>query len=183
MKTLSIALAVFLASTTLSNAQSNRIEIEIDPLAYALGGGSGHLAYTVKNMRYQLGYGQLTLPESLQNHENIRESFKAISFKWDYLFGKEDASSGFFAGPTIDYLFLTYEGGDDQYKENQLSLGIRTGYKFDLFKKNSVLKGLYLTPWIGASWFTNPGDIELGGESYSRSATTIFPTVHLGWSF
>ena len=183
MKNLVIVLGMLIAGLSTTTAQNNNFEIEIDPLAYMLGGGSGHIAYTFKNERLQLGYGQLTLPEGMQNHENLSESFKALSLKWDYFFGKEDASQGFFAGPTIDFLFLSYEKGTDEYTENQLSLGLRAGYKFNLFKNNSTLKGLYLTPWVGTSWFTNPGDIELEGESYSRKSTTIFPTIHLGLTF
>jgi hypothetical protein len=183
MKTLKITIGILLLSITMANAQTKRLEIELDPLAYAIGGASGHAAFTFKNERIQLGYGQLTMPENMQNHEGISESFKAISLKWDYFFGKENASHGFFAGPTFDYLFLTYESSSDVFKEDQLSLGIRAGYKFDLFKNNQTLSGLYLTPWIGTSWFTKTGKVELNNQEYSRKSTTIFPTIHLGWSF
>jgi hypothetical protein len=185
MKTLITTVAAVIFSITTTFAQSNHhIEFELDPLAYSLGGASGHVAYTFKNERIQLGYGQLTLPENMQNHENVSESFKAVSLKWDYFFGQKDASHGFFAGPTFDYLFLTYEDDlSNTYKEDQLSIGIRGGYKFDLFKNNNTLSGLYLTPWVGASMFTKPGDFQLGEESYDRKSFTFFPTVHLGWSF
>jgi hypothetical protein len=183
MKTLIISIGILLASITMVNAQTHHLEIELDPLAYALGGASGHIAYTFKNERIQLGYGQLTLPENMQNHEGISESFKAISLKWDYFFGQEDPSQGFFAGPTFDYLFNTYESDTDEFKEDQLSIGLRAGYKFDLFKNNDTLSGLYLTPWVGASWFTKPVDIDLDAQKYSRKSVTIFPTIHLGWSF
>ncbi len=183
MKKLSLTIGILVAAITLTSAQDNHFEIELDPLAYALGGGSGHVAYAFKNERIQLGFGMLDLPEGMQNHEGISESFKAISLKWDYFFGREDATQGFFAGPTFDYLFLTYDDGQDQFEENQLALGIRAGYKIDLFKNSYKLSGLYLTPWMGASVFTNPGDIAVGDQTYSRKAVTFFPTVHLGWSF
>ena len=183
MKNLSLLLAIFFLSLNSSMAQSNHVEIEIDPIAYALGGGSGHVAYTWKNERIQLGYGQLTLPEQLQNNEGVTESFKAISLKWDYFFGSDTPDHGFFAGPTFDYLFLTYEDDMNTYKENQFSLGIRAGYKFDLFKNSKNLNGLYLTPWIGISSLTKSGDFELSGQTYSRKAVNFFPTIHLGYSF
>ncbi len=184
MRTSIITLALLIVTITTTAQKQKHLEFEIDPLAYSLGGASGHAAFTWKNERIQLGYGQLTLPEGMQNHKNVSESFKAISFKWDYFFGKENASKGFFAGPTVDYLFLTYEDElDNELKEEQFSIGIRAGYKFDLFQNHKSLSGLYLTPWIGTSWFTNPSDIQLAGKSYSRKSSTIFPTVHLGWSF
>lgn len=181
MLTITILTATFFSAIAQNN---NHLEIEIDPLAYALGGASGHIAYTWKSERIQLGYGQLTMPESMQNHENIKESFKAISLKWDYFFGQPNARKGFFAGPTLDYLFLTYEDQEkNSFKESQFSLGLRAGYKFDLFKNQQNLKGLYLTPWVSTSWLTKTDEINLGGLLFSRKAFTLFPTIHLGWSF
>lgn len=180
-----IVTTIIAIATLNANAQTEKhFEIEVDPIAYALRGASGHAAFTWKNERIQLGYGQLTMPKGMQNHENVSESFKAISLKWDYFFGKHNANQGLFVGPTFDYLFLTYEDELSQtYKENQLSLGIRGGYKFDLFKKSKALNGLYVTPWLGVSAFTNSKDIELGGRTYTRKPLSFFPTVHLGWSF
>ena len=186
MKTtvLTFTIIISLTSNVLRAQKNNHIELELDPLAYALGGASGHIAYTWKNERIQLGYGQLTLPEDMQRNENVSESFRAISLKWDYFIGRKDASRGFFVGPTFDYLFLKYEDTESNTAEDQqLNIGLRAGYKFDLFKKSKSLSGMYLTPWIGASWMTNPGNIEVGGVSYERNSMNIFPTVHLGWSF
>ena len=185
MKTIILTVAVIITSLSGVNAQSNNhLELEIDPLAYSLGGASGHLGYTFKNERIFLGYGQLTLPEGMQTNKNVSESFKAISFKWEYFFGREDASKGFFAGPSADYMFLTYEDEMGNItKDDQLNLGIRAGCKFDLFKKSKTLKGMYLTPWISASWLTKPGEIRVGDQNYERKSFNIFPTVHLGWSF
>lgn len=181
MLTIIILAATFFSSIAQNN---NHFEIEIDPLAYSLGGASGHIAFTWKNDRIQLGYGQLTLPEAMQNHENVRESFKAISLKWDYFFGKSDTSKGFFSGPTMDYLFLTYKDDQDNtHKDSQLSLGLRVGYKIDLFKNHKTLNGLYLTPWISTTWLTNADNIQLGEQSYTRKAFNLFPTFHIGWSF
>ncbi len=184
MKTIILTVLVIIASLASLKAQSNHLELEIDPLAYSLGGASGHLGYTFKNERIFLGYGQLTLPEAMQSNENVSENFKAISFKWEYFFGRDNAEKGFFAGPSADYMFLTYE---DQFgnvtKDEQLNLGVRTGYKFDLFKKSKTLSGLYVTPWISATWLTKPGDVKVGDQDYERKSFNLFPTVHLGWSF
>lgn len=168
-----------------TNAQTEKhFELEIDPIAYAIKGASGHAAFTWNNKRIQLGYGQLSLPVAMRNHENVSESFKSISLKWDYFFGKHNANQGLFVGPTIDYLFLSYKDEfNAEYKESQFSLGVRGGYKFDLFKKSKALNGLYVTPWVGVSAFTKSKDIELGDKMYSRKPISIFPTVHLGWSF
>lgn len=185
MKAIILTIAVLIASSTCVNAQkTNHFEFEIDPLAYAFGGISGHAAYTFKNQRIQLGYAQVTVPESFQSNDGITESFKAFpSIKWDIFVGKEDASHGFFLGPTINYLFTTYKSDTDETKAEGINVGVRGGYKFNLFKNNKTLNGLYLTPWIGFSYNTASKDIELDNQSYSLKTFTIFPTFHLGWSF
>lgn len=184
MKKLKLIIGLLLLSIPSANAQSNNLEIELDPLAYILGGFSGHIAYAFKNQRIQFGVAGLALPESFQSNEGITERFVALpSLKWDYFFGKEDASHGFFAGPTIDYLFMTYKSVTDEVKGSNLNLGIRGGYKFDLFKKNKILSGLYLTPWLGLSYNVLSNDIELDNKIYLTNRLTVFPTFHLGWAF
>ncbi|MFY0601708.1 MAG: hypothetical protein JXR03_18690 [Cyclobacteriaceae bacterium] len=185
MKKSTITIALILVGMISLSAQKKvTVEFELDPLAYTIGGASGHVALAWKNERMQLGYGQLTIPESVQNHKNVSEHFKAISFKWDYFPGREDTNQGFFFGPTVDYLFLKYENENKvSVNDQQIAVGIRGGYKFDLFKSNDTLKGLYLTPWIGFSYLTDADDIQIQDESYDRKSTNIFPTIHLGWAF
>ncbi len=185
MKRLTILLGILVALVTGVNAQkNNHFEFELDPLAYAFGGMSGHVAYSIKNQRIQLGYAQITVPEAYQSNKGITESFKGFPLiKWDIFFGKEDASHGFFAGPTINYVFTTFKSESDETKDEELNLGIRGGYRFDLFRNNKTLNGLYLTPWVGFSHNLLSSDIELDGQSYASKSVTIFPTFHLGWSF
>lgn len=87
MKTLITTVAILIASITTVSAQTERhIELELDPLAYSIGGASGHIAIAFKNERIQLGYGQLSMPESMRNHPNVSESFKAIAVSQAPLF-------------------------------------------------------------------------------------------------
>jgi hypothetical protein len=169
---------------SVSAQEKNHFEIELDPIVYALGGISANIAYTIKNHRIQLGYAQVTLPEAAQSIEGITESTQGFPLiKWDIFFGKEDASHGFFAGPSMNYFFATYKTVTDETKAEGLYLGIRAGYKFDLFKNNKFLNGLYLTPWVGVSYGLNSSDIELDNQEHSIQAWGILPTVHLGWTF
>ena len=185
MKTIIVVIVVLIVNSTSAIAQkNNHFELELDPIAYAFGGISGHIAYTFKNQRIQLGYAQVTIPESYRSSEGYTESFKGFPLlKWDIFFGKEDASHGFFAGPTMNYVFTTYKSDTDETKAEGFNLGIRGGYKFDLFKKKKMLSGLYLTPWVGVSHNFKAGEIELDNQVHSIKSMSVFPTVHLGWSF
>ena len=185
MKYIILIITFLIGSLTSVSAQNdNHFEIELDPLAYAFGGISGHIAYTFKNQRIQIGYAQITVPEAYKSSKGITESFKGFPLiKWDIFFGKEDASHGFFAGPTMNYVFTTYETETDKTKAEGLNLGLRGGYKFDLFKNSKTLNGLYLTPWVGFSYDLKSSDIELDNQEHSIKPWGIFPTFHLGWAF
>lgn len=182
MKT-SIAIIISTFISFFSLAQNPyHFEVELDPLAYALSGASGHAALAWNKQRVQVGLAQLPLPEALQNNEGVAESFRAISFKWDY-FLSQSHTNGMFVGPTADVLFLEYENTAGTFNDEQLSLGIRTGYKLDLFKGQKTLSALYLTPWVGFSWMLNADDFSIDEVKYSRKSFTVFPTFHLGWRF
>ncbi len=183
MKAVIVFLMILFATVVQGIGQvQDGIEVEVDPLAYMFGGASGHIAYTWNNKRLQVGVAVLELPESFRSNQALSEEFKAVSLKWDYFFGSEDSFEGFFAGPVLDYLFLKYR--DDQknlLKASKVNAGLRMGYRFDLFKKDKVLKGLYLTPWVSGSYVFNHNNVKVAGESYTVSPFKIFPTIHLGW--
>jgi len=178
------ALIITASIAATAKASTHKIEFEADPIAYGLGGASGHIAYTWKNERIQLGFAMLELPEALQENEAVGEKFKAISLKWDYFFGRPDPSKGFFVGPVLDYLFLDYrDNRGDEANRQRVNLGLRAGYKLDLFPKSSFFKGLYITPWVSTSYIFDNKSVELSGNKYALKSIKIFPTVHIGWSF
>jgi len=45
------------------------------------------------------------------------------------------------------------------------------------------LGGLYVVPWVSVSYNFDGDDVVIGGQEFTRSPVTIFPTVHLGWRF
>ncbi|MEL7530693.1 MAG: hypothetical protein AAFN10_05265 [Bacteroidota bacterium] len=159
------------------------LEVETDPLAWALGGGSIHAAAAWGKQRVQIGYAFLPLPEGFQSFPEVKESFNTISGKWDYFFSKRGSEAGFFAGVTLDNLFYQYELEDEILKESIPNIGVRIGYKFDLFPNRDILSGFYLTPWVGLSYLAREDAVELGGQSYSFPKQQVFPTVHLGYRF
>ena len=175
-------LAILCFFPILVNAQGH-LEVETDPLASALGGGSIHAAAAWGKQRVQIGYAFLPLPDGFQAFPEVEESFQAISGKWDYFFSKRGSEAGFFAGVTLDNLFYQYESGGNILNENIPNVGARLGYKFDLFPNRNVLSGFYLTPWVGLSYLAREDAVEINGQSYSFSKQQVFPTVHLGYRF
>lgn len=185
MKHATIATLLFITLATAAMAQSTaRFELELDPLAYALGGASGHAALSLEKDRLQLGYGALEVPESFRSNPDVVEEFQAISLKWDHFFTGEGSTHGFFAGPTFDYLFLSYT--DEAGEKSELSrpgVGLRTGYRFDLFSESETFGGLYVTPWVSASYIFDHEEVTIAGENYEVGSVKVFPTLHVGWRF
>ena len=89
-----------------------------------------------------------------------------------------------FAGPTFDYLFLSYT--DEAGEKSELSrpgVGLRTGYRFDLFSESETFGGLYVTPWVSASYIFDHEEVTIAGENYEVGSVKVFPTLHVGWRF
>ena len=161
----------------------NKFQLETDPLAWAIGGGSIHGAYNLGQHRFQIGLAFLALPEGLQDNKEVSEEFKSISLKYDY-FLNNITDNGWFVGSTIDLLEWSYEDEFNEIIETEsLNIGIRIGYKYVPFDKNSSFNGLYLTPWIGLSNMFNNDDLEFKSGTYERNPIKVFPTVHIGWEF
>lgn len=165
-----------------SLAQSS-LEIETDPIAWAVGGGSFHVALAQSQQRFQIGYAFLELPAGLAQFEGLTESFQTISLKWDYFPFAETQAKGWFFGPTLDLMRWKYENEQDALNQNALNMGLRTGFKFHPFPNKQFLDGLYLTPWAGLSYKTGDRDIRVGDLSYSLNPIAPFITVHLGYQF
>ncbi|MCP4296969.1 MAG: hypothetical protein GY786_15305, partial [Proteobacteria bacterium] len=156
------------------------VEIEIDPIAYALKGNSLHLIYSGASSRVDLGTFALELPEAEKN-ENYTVYFKGQGIKWDY-FGKsvEGVFWGIQASSTeVNFRFEDPSDSSNTGETNRRvnNYGIRVGYRFGS-------DGFYITPWISVDKNELLGDdVVLQGEKYDFEETSYFPTVHVGYQF
>ncbi len=168
-------LLLFLLLCASGSAQA-AIELETDPIAFALKGHSAHLAFAGSGFRLDVGAFGLELPED-QNNPNYTVEMNGQGLKLDYYGDKID---GWFSGIEAGKATLDFSNSLDPTSTTSRDLsnyGFRVGYRFGT-------EGFYITPWIGFDKFTNHGDpVILGGEEYQFKDLQIFPTVHLGYSF
>lgn len=156
------------------------IEIEVDPIAFALKGHSFHLIYSAESTRYDLGVFALELPED-SNNEHFTVFFKGSGFKVDYFGSQVD---GVFAGiqASATHVDFDYDDPDDDIEEQSAqrvvrNYGVRIGYRFGT-------DGFYVSPWISVDQNVMEGkDVELAGQTYELKAISFFPTVHVGYQF
>ena len=95
MKTLLTILTLVFVTMSHNPANARGLDIEIDPLAYALNGYSLHLGFNTDMGRFDLGVFGLELDESLLETTSISSEMKGVGVKWDFITPKQ---SGVFAG-------------------------------------------------------------------------------------
>ncbi|MBF0280921.1 MAG: hypothetical protein HQM13_24225 [SAR324 cluster bacterium] len=156
------------------------IEIEVDPIAFALKGHSFHVAYAGDENRFDLGIFALELPEDSSN-KYFTVFFKGYGVKWDYFGGSVEGGFIGVQASTANVEF-EYDDPDDNISKQSTrrrvnNYGVRVGYRFGA-------DGFYITPWISADKNELIGDpVVLAGEEYDLSEISLFPTVHIGYRF
>jgi len=152
------------------------VDIEIDPLAYALGGGSLHGGLHVGHVRFDLGVFSLVLPEALHGNPGFTAQGHGFGLKTDWF--PREGNTGFHMGAQLDVTQQTtiHDASTESEMYRELATGGRVGYRLQ------HRSGLYVNPWVGLIYrVTSPTTIELAGETFAQSRLTPFPTLHVGW--
>jgi hypothetical protein len=154
-------------------------EIEADPIAYALGGFSAHVARALPDGRdrVQVGVFGADVPDALMSNDAFTDSSRGVTFKFDHFLGKRTA--GIFVGVDGDYSRERYgfKATGDSTDRNLVGLGPRIGYRFEFGQH------LYVSPWFSAAYQFNVHDVVLSGERLDQQKYSLFATVHAGWRF
>lgn len=169
--------ALSLLSVTSSYASST-LDVELDPIDFALGGYRAHVGYIHAPLRYDLGVLNVVIPGAV--HGNKRFEYEIFGFiaRLDYLFG---AYEGWFAGAEATWMKNTYTHRPSHVSEERepVLLALRSGYRFEFFHHLTV------TPWVGFGALLNKGGdvVRIQSDTFEVSTWNIFPTVHVGWAF
>jgi hypothetical protein len=166
-------------ATTTLEPQPERalgVDIEVDPLAYALGGASVHAGLHIKRVRLDLGVFSLPVPEAIHGNEGFHAQGHGFGLKADW-FVKE-GNKGLHLGVQTDltHQTVTEEESTETARYRELAVGGRVGYRIQ------HKSGLYVDPWVGLAYRTNtPTELELGDRTFTQSKLMPFPTLHVGW--
>lgn len=153
------------------------LDVEVDPLAYALDGHSLHVGIGWKRLRLDLGVFAMHVPGWADGSADFSTAFNGYGAKLQYFLF--DEQSGGFVGVDMGsaHQLIRRDGTDLATEQRQVSVGANMGWRFNL------VRGLYVTPWVGLSYGFQAREQSLGGQTYKPNPWTLFPTVHLGYRF
>jgi hypothetical protein len=176
LQTMVMAAALLVLVPAAAHAQW---EIEADPIAYAVGGFSAHVARELPDgrERLQVGVFGADVPASFLGNDAFSERSRGMTVKFDHFVG--NGTAGFFLGVDGDYSREHYglKATGESTDRNLFGLGPRIGYRFE------VGRHLYVTPWFSAAYQFNVQDVALSGQQLDQKKYSLFATVHAGWRF
>lgn len=165
------------ADAKVSKDSTLRVDVEVDPLAYALSGHSVHVGVGFGHFRFDLGAFALEFPEWVHGNEGFTSSFDGFGIK-AHIFVEGDGTGPFagVAGGLARTLIQNDASGRAQ-RDLHASLGVELGWLLP------IVEGLYVKPWIGVGWTFGVEDVVLDRQRFEANGLTVFPTVHLGYAF
>lgn len=154
------------------------VAVEVEPVAYTLGGGGGTVGYRSGVWSVSVEGFTLTVPESLHGNAGFEAATAGAELQVErFLAGSSD---GFYVGSEVGVtrLEVTHEESGASERRVGISVGARLGYEW-----RTGLGGLYLSPVAGVSYSLTSGDLPVGGETFERTPATPWATIGVGWFF
>ena len=174
MRIIARTATVAIASVIMAAPVEGQLEVELDPIAFAMGGYSLHLAHGLGSTRLDIGVFGLDVPESIHGNRGWTQAFDGVGLKWDYV-GTDPF--GLFVGLDGGYMRNRYSRRGEAGSElrDVTGLGVRAGYRFRL------TDSFYVVPWVSVSRLFGAHDVHMGQGAFSTRTLQVFPTVHVGW--
>ena len=163
-----------------SAVASSSVEIEVDPIAYALSGYSGHIGYVLAEFKFDFGAAKEKFSDSATKaflgNQGFSSQFESVGAKLDFVGATQ---TGLHMGLQWDRSRWTYTATSSQTSANNTvqTVGPRIGYRIGPGR-------FYLDPWIAfLAVASGRSHVAVGTQTYQPQKFVIFPTVHLGIRF
>lgn len=154
------------------------LALEVEPVAYALGGAGGTVAYRHGPWSASIEAFTLTVPESLHGNAGFEASTAGGELQAERFLGR--SPDGFYLGAEVGVsrLEVTHRKSGATEKRFGVSVGARFGYEW-----RTGIGGLYLSPVAGVSYSLASDEVSVRGDSFERTPVTPWGTVGIGWQF
>jgi hypothetical protein len=177
MNARSLTLTALTTLTAPAYGADLRVDVEVDPLAYALQGHSVHVGVGTGHFRFDLGAFGLELPAWAKPNAAFDAGFSGFGAK-AHAHWFEDGT-GPFAGVGLGAVRTVVQHRETGIaaRDASVGVGVEVGWLVPL------VAGLYVKPWIGVSRTLGAEDFTVDGERFEAVRWQVFPTVHLGYVF
>jgi hypothetical protein len=177
MNARSLTLSALALLATPVHAADLRVDVEVDPMAYALQGHSVHVGVGTGRFRFDVGAFGLELPAWAKPNTAFDAGFAGFGAK-AHAHWFEDGT-GPFAGVGLGAVrtVVQHRASGVAARDTSLGVGVEVGWLVPL------VAGLYVKPWVGVSRTLGAEDVEVDGERFEAVRWQVFPTVHLGYVF
>ncbi len=158
---------------------NDHMEIEIDPIAYAMHGFSLHGIYNINRFRLDFGAYGIEYPGELKGNNGYSTMTRGLGIKGNYLI---KSIKGMYAGVDCGFAANNVTARESMKNDmgHSISMGIHAGYRIFLFPKQpGFLSGLYVTPWAGVSYDHIIDKVKFSG--YKQNNIGYFATFHIGY--
>lgn len=175
---LHIVAFLVLPNIAVAQPDGQHFDVEVEPIAYILGGAGGHVGYQRGSWNYTVEAFGLDLPEALHGNEGFNAELLGLEFHTER--SLREGPGGFYVGPevSVSHLAVTNAASGETERRVGYSIGVRGGYRW-----YTGLGNLYLSPVVGLSYSLNAEPIRIGDESFDTAAFGPWGTVGIGWSF
>ena len=160
-----------------ANDNGVNLDVEIDPIAYALHGYSLHVGLDIGHLRYDLGVYAADVPRWLQGNSGFDTSERGVGIKAQYFLndGRTRWFLGASFGPVREHIEDRATG--ERVSRDLYGAGVEAGYRIELGK------GFYAKPWLGLDYLPRASDLLVAGQRYTEKQLQPFAAIHLGILF
>ena len=167
------AILLLLVASPALAASPLRVDVEVDPIAYALDGYSLHVGLGAGAWRVDLGAFAATLPEVAHGQTGFDASFSGFGMKLDRTFGEDGMGLALGLEAGLSHLLVRR---DDRAAVMRLgTVTARVGYRLPLGEH------FFVMPWVGVGAYLGARDVAVGDATWAQPVALVFPTVHVGY--
>lgn len=159
-------------------AGDRQVDVETDPAALLLHGGSLHLGVRQLHWRVEFGLYRADVPDWMHGNDGLDASMAGGGIKLQYFLRGDGI--GAFVGMGAGRVRRTVRDKSGAAAALQTwhgDAGAEGGYRFQLGEH------AYVTSWAGLDWISRHEDSFVGGKRYHQKAVMPFAAVHVGYRF
>jgi hypothetical protein len=161
-----------------SKERAFAVDMEIDPVAFALGGMSLHIGLRTDVSRIDFGVYSLGVPALFHGVEDVQVFLSGFELRYDHTIHEKTRGLYLGAQITVNRVEFVQVSTSESAVTRDVRLGVQVGYRIQILEA-----GLYVNPWLGVFYRAGVDSVDVGSIDFVEPRISPFPAVHVGWLF